>query len=234
MQLFIGIILPLVGTILGSLMILIFKNIEGKLYRLLSGIACGVMLSAVFFSFITPAIDIVSDNPLGCIGITLAFLFGFFLLQIFDLIFGENKNIGQIAFIVHNIPEGFSSGVALVGIASGNSVFASTSILISIGIAIQNIPDGAIASLNSLLDGNTKRKSIIFGITTGLVEPLAAILAMILVNFITPIIPFVYSVSAGVIIYVIVDELIPNSKGVFGNLGFGFGFSIIMILNLIL
>lgn len=234
MQIFIGIILPLVGTILGSLMILVFKNVEGRLYRLLSGIACGVMLSAVFFSFITPAIEIISDNSIGYIGITIAFLFGFFSLQIFDLIFGKNKNIGQIAFIIHNIPEGFSSGVALVGISSGNSIFASTSILISIGIAIQNIPDGAIASLNSLLDGNSKRKSVLFGILTGLVEPMAAISAMILVNFITPLIPYVYSISAGVIIYVIVDELLPNSKGVAGNIGFGFGFSIIMILNLIL
>ena len=144
-----------------------------------------------------------------------------------------------LAVTLHNIPEGMAVGVVFAGFISGEtSISIAGSIALSIGIAIQNFPEGAIISLPLKSEGNSKLKSFILGTLSGIVEPIAALVTILLANLITPILPYVLSFAAGAMIFVVVEELIPEaSEGEhsnIGSIGFGIGFVIMMILDIAL
>ncbi len=231
-----GIFIPLIGTSLGSLIALFFKkNMKEGIYKLMLGFAAGVMMAASIWSLILPAIELSGDNPFTCyLPATIGFILGMGFLMIFDVIMAKRKiNMLNFAVVIHNIPEGFSVGVAFAGAISGDAVMMTSAFLLSIGIGIQNIPEGSIISLN-MLKNNSKIKSVMAGILSGIVEPIASIIAIVLIYFIQPILPYTLAFAAGAMIYVVVDELIPESNGIHGNVGVCIGFCIMMILDVML
>lgn len=231
-----GIFIPLIGTSLGSLIALFFKkDMKDGIYKLMLGFAAGVMMAASIWSLILPAIELSGDNPYTCyLPATIGFILGMGFLMVFDVFTAKKKiNMLNFAVVIHNIPEGFSVGVALAGALSGDTVMMTSAFLLSIGIGIQNIPEGSIISLNMLKD-NSKLKSVMAGILSGVVEPIASCIAIVLIYFIQPIMPYTLAFAAGAMIYVVVDELIPEANGMYGNIGICIGFCIMMILDVML
>lgn len=229
----IGILLPLIGTTMGAMLVfLIKKNINKKWNSLLEGLASGVMLAASFFSLILPAIELSSDYQyFKVFPVVIGFILGMILLLIIDLLFKNDKlDMLSFAVIIHNIPEGLSIGVALYAAYNGNIILASEALALSFGIGIQNIPEGSIISLNMYPKKN-KFKAFLSGFLSGVIEPIASIFAMVLIFFIEPLMPYFLSFAAGAMIYVVIAQIIPNSNCVIGNVGFCFGFCIMMILD---
>lgn len=234
--LILGFILPLIGTTLGSAFVfLIKKEININIKNLLQGFAGGVMLASSIWSLIIPAINLSGDNPYTCfIPAAIGFSLGMMVLMTFDIFIArkikKNINMLNLAVIIHNIPEGLSVGVAFAAALEGNTFLATTALALSLGISIQNIPEGSIISLN-LISKEPKLKAFIKGIISGLVEPLASIIAFILMVFIKPTMPYLLSFAAGAMIFVVVDELIPSSHSSIANIGICIGFVIMMILD---
>lgn len=225
------IFIPLIGTTLGAFIAIFFKNaMKEYIYQLMLGVSAGVMMASSIWSLITPAIEISGSIFPALIGLLLGV--GFIL--IFNLIKPNNKNINMLNFtvVIHNIPEGFCVGIALAAALSGEIELLSSAYLLSLGIGIQNIPEGSIVSLN-LLHKETKVKAILGGFLSGIVEPIASILAIILIVIIKPILPYSLAFAAGAMIYVVVNELIPNAKSLYGTIGFFVGFIIMMSLDVI-
>ena len=140
---------------------------------------------------------------------------------------------------LHNIPEGMAVGVGFAAALTGNSgIEIFEAMLLAIGIAIQNIPEGAIISMPLKIEGNSKKKSFIIGVLSGIVEPIASVLTILLINIVVPILPYLLAFAAGAMIFVVVEELIPEihegKKSVLGVVGFTFGFIIMMILDIAL
>lgn len=249
----IGIILPFVGTLLGSAMVFVMKNksINKNIERLLLGFAGGVMVAASVWSLIIPSIEMAEQqNVIAYLPASIGFMLGiFFLLGLDELIphlhlhsdtpEGSKANIKKttmmfLAVTLHNLPEGMAVGVALAGALKGNITMASA-IALSIGIAIQNFPEGSIVSMPLLSEGNSKSKAFYYGILSGIVEPIGAIITMLLTSIVVPILPFLLSFAAGAMIYVVIEELIPEAmEGEHTNvatIGFAIGFVIMMILD---
>ncbi len=227
-----GIIIPLIGTSLGALIALFF-NIKpnSKLYNFMLGSAAGVMMAASIWSLILPSIDISNNNVLPTV---IGFILGVGFLLIFDISsLGKKTNMLNFSVVVHNIPEGFCVGVGFASALAGNNEMLAAAFLLSIGIGIQNIPEGAIISIN-MLHKCSKLKSVMYGFLSGIVEPIAAGIAILLVYLINPILPYSLSFAAGAMVYVVVNELIPSSCSKLGVIGFAFGFLIMMILDVIL
>lgn len=253
----IGVLIPFLGTLLGSACVFLLKDkINNKLQRGLLGFASGVMIAAAIWSLIIPSID-MSDylGKLAFIPAAVGIILGMLFLLLMDKIIphlhlsskkteGLKAKISKTTMLVlavtlHNIPEGMAVGVVFAGFISGEtSISIAGSIALSIGIAIQNFPEGAIISLPLKSEGNSKLKSFILGTLSGIVEPIAALVTILLANLITPILPYVLSFAAGAMIYVVVEELIPEaSEGEhsnIGSIGFGIGFVIMMILDIAL
>lgn len=232
----IGILIPLIGTTLGALLALFFKNnIKDSIQKFMLGFASGVMLAASIWSLILPAIELSGDNPFTCyLPATIGFILGMGFLMLFDVCMAKRQvNMLNFAVIIHNIPEGFSVGVAFASALSGDALLMTSAFLLSVGIGIQNIPEGSIISLN-MLKNNSKRKAIFVGFLSGMVEPIASGIAIILIYWIQPILPYTLAFAAGAMIYVVVDELIPSAKGFYGNIGICIGFCIMMILDVML
>ena len=253
----IGVLIPFLGTLLGSACVFLLKDkINNKLQRGLLGFASGVMIAAAIWSLIIPSID-MSDylGKLAFIPAAVGIILGMLFLLLMDKIIphlhlsskkpeGLKAKISKTTMLVlavtlHNIPEGMAVGVVFAGFISGEtSISIAGSIALSIGIAIQNFPEGAIISLPLKSEGNSKLKSFILGTLSGIVEPIAALVTILLANLITPILPYVLSFAAGAMIYVVVEELIPEaSEGEHSNIGpigFGIGFVIMMILDIAL
>lgn len=249
-----GIIIPFLGTTIGSFFVFFLRNkINNKVEKLLLGFAGGVMMAASIWSLIIPAItqsahlDSFSFIP-ALIGIILGVLFLILVDKLACKIkqsestkVKQDKKSSMLMFAVtlHNIPEGMAVGVALAGAYFGNTgISIASSLALSIGIAVQNIPEGAIISMPLLGQGHTKSKAFCSGVLSGIVEPISAILTLLLVNFITPILPYLLSFAAGAMIYVVVEELIPQSQTEDGariaTLSFIIGFLIMMILDVVL
>ena len=231
----IGLLLPLLGTTIGSLMALLFKkNVNQKIFDFLNGFAGGVMVAASIWSLLIPCIDMTTiEGVYKILPATIGFVLGMICLSYFDnILSSKNINMLNFAVILHNIPEGFCVGCALSAIVNNNYELAYSALILSLGISIQNIPEGSIISLNMLKD-NSKKKSIIVGILSGVVEPVSSILAIVLVYFIKPLLPFTLSFAAGSMIYVVINELIPSSRGKECNYGFCCGFVIMMILDIL-
>ncbi len=262
----IGIIIIFVGTTLGSALVFFFKKITPRVKALFDGFASGIMVSASIFSLILPALQDrsntwVPDYTSGkfqWIIVVIGVLFGFAFLFALDKIVphihhstgleegvkakGLSRNSKLfLAITLHNVPEGLSVGIAFGTIfATANSLDASlfiSPLILAIGMALQNFPEGAAISLPLLNDGWSRKKSFLFGSLSGAVEPVAAVLGLLLVSFFNQIMPWALSFSAGCMLYVVIEELIPESQNEatkyshIGSWTFIIGFLLMMVLD---
>ena len=252
-----GILLPFVGTTLGSACVLFMKrNLSLSVQRALTGFAAGVMVAASIWSLLIPAIE-QSDfmGSWSFIPAVVGFWSGILFLLVLDktiphLHLGSDEPEGVrtklkkttmlvLAVTLHNIPEGMAVGILFAGRLSGvSSITLASAFALSIGMAIQNFPEGAIISMPLHSEGMKKGKAFIFGTLSGIVEPIAAIITILAAQFFIPILPYLLSFAAGAMIYVVVEELIPEmSAGKHSNLGtifFALGFTVMLILDVAL
>lgn len=252
-----GILLPFVGTTLGSACVLFMKrNLSLSVQRVLTGFAAGVMVAASIWSLLIPAIE--QSESMGVwsfIPAIIGFWSGILFLLVLDktiphLHLGSDEPEGVrtklkkttmlvLAVTLHNIPEGMAVGILFAGRLSGvSSITLASAFALSIGMAIQNFPEGAIISMPLHSEGMKKGKAFIFGTLSGIVEPIAAIITILAAQFFIPILPYLLSFAAGAMIYVVVEELIPEmSAGKHSNLGtifFALGFTVMLILDVAL
>lgn len=253
----IGILIPFIGTSLGAACVFFLKNkIKPLIQKTLLGFASGVMIAAAVWSLIIPAIEnSKSMGKLSFLPAAIGFSLGILFLLLLDKVIPhlhieQNKQEGMkssfkqttmliFAVTLHNIPEGMAVGVVFAGVASGNSnITLAGAMALSIGIAIQNFPEGAIISLPLKSDGTSRLKAFTYGMLSGVVEPVSAFLTLLLVGFITPYMPYFLTFAAGAMVYVVVEELIPEaSQGEhtnLGTIGFAIGFLIMMSLDVAL
>ncbi len=257
MKILIGIMIPFIGTMLGSGMVFLLKdNINKKLEKVLLGFASGVMIAASVWSLLIPAIDMTTEQgKIGWLPATIGFLLGMVFLLILDTIIPhihiesrkaegikaklKKTTMMVLAVTLHNIPEGMAVGVTFAGAISGNSgITIAGAIALAIGIAIQNFPEGAIISMPLKSEGMSKSKAFIYGTLSGIVEPIGALITIMLTGIIVPLLPYMLSFAAGAMIYVVVEELIPESQigehSNLGTIGVAIGFVIMMILDVAL
>ena len=257
MKLFLGLIIPFIGTTLGAGMVFLMKNkMNSKVEKILLGFASGVMVAASVWSLLIPSIDMAEEQKIvAWLPATIGFLLGIAFLFILDAIIPHlhlksNEPEGMksklkkttmmvLAVTLHNIPEGMAVGVALAGAISGNSTITiAGAIALSIGIAIQNFPEGAIISMPLKEEGNSKGKAFLYGTLSGIVEPIFGGVTILLTSLVVPILPYLLSFAAGAMIYVVVEELMPESQigkhSNLGTIGFSLGFVIMMILDVAL
>ena len=257
MDVFLGLAIPFLGTTLGSGMVFLMKNkINIKIEKLLLGFASGVMIAASVWSLLIPSIDMAKiQNVIDWIPATIGFLLGMVFLLILDSIIPhlhlhtdkpeglktkiEKTTMMVLAVTLHNIPEGMAVGVVFAGaIAHNAGITMAGAIALAIGIAIQNFPEGAIISMPLKSEGMSKLKAFMYGTLSGLVEPIGALLTIALTNLVVPILPYFLSFAAGAMIYVVVEELIPEAQnGEHSNIstiGVAIGFVIMMILDVAL
>lgn len=257
MMIFWGLMIPFIGTALGAGCVLfVKKELKPGLQKALLGFAAGVMVAASVWSLLIPAMDM--SERLGkwafapaAIGFMIGILFLLFLDHIIPhLHIGSDKSEGPktslgksamlvLAVTIHNIPEGISSGAVFAGILMGNAeVTMMGAFALSIGIAIQNFPEGAIISMPLRAEGESKGKAFLGGVLSGVVEPIGAVLTIIAAQLIIPALPYLLSFAAGAMLYVVVEELIPEmSQGEHSDIGtvfFAVGFSLMMILDVAL
>lgn len=255
MQIIIGLLIPFVGTILGSSMVFLMKNKMNRIVeKLLLGFASGVMIAASIWSLLIPAIEMAKEQGvISWIPATVGFLFGIIFLLILDSVIphlhidtNESEGIKTklkkttmliLAVTLHNIPEGMAVGVVFAGAIIGNTgITIAGAFALAIGIAIQNFPEGAIISMPLKSEGISKGKAFLYGVISGIVEPMAAIITILITGIVVPILPYVLSFAAGAMIYVVVEELIPASQeGKHSNIatiGVAIGFVIMMILDI--
>ena len=257
METFLGIMIPFLGTALGSACVFFMKKSLGDLVqRALAGCAAGVMVAASIWSLLIPAIE--QSEGMGKLSFLPAFV-GFWVGVLFLLLLdhliphlhvgsnqaeGPKSRLGRttmmvLAVTLHNIPEGMAVGVVYAGWASGNvSITAAAAMALSIGIAIQNFPEGAIISMPLRAEGMGKGKAFLYGTLSGVVEPIGAILTILAAGLVLPILPYLLSFAAGAMIYVVVEELIPEmSEAPHSNVGtifFAVGFALMMTLDVAL
>jgi len=245
----VGIMIPFIGTSLGSGFVFFLKSkINEKIQKMLVGIAAGVMVAASIWSLILPAVEMTEKQGfIEWIPATVGFVFGVVFLLItnyFAKRIEENKNgkkMNMLLFSVtlHNIPEGMAVGVCFAGFLTGNAgIDLLEAMLLAIGIAIQNIPEGAIISMPLKFEGLSKKKSFAYGVLSGIVEPISALVTILLINIIVPLLPYLLSFAAGAMIYVVIEELVPEihegKKSELGVIGVTIGFVIMMILDIAL
>lgn len=257
MNIIIGLLLPFLGTSLGAAGVFFLKNqIQPNLQRAFTGFAAGVMVAASVWSLLIPAMDMSEHmGKLAFVPALAGFLLGIVFLLLTDQLVphlhvgsdvpeGKKSGLGKTAMLmfavtIHNLPEGAACGAVFAGLLSGDtSVTLAGAMALSLGIAIQNFPEGAIISLPLRSAGNSRRKSFLLGTLSGVVEPLGALLAIALAGIVTPILPYLLAFAAGAMIYVVVEELIPEaSEGEHSNLGtiaFAVGFALMMVLDVAL
>ena len=253
----IGIAIPFLGTTLGAAMVFFMKNkMNGKVEKLLLGFAAGVMIAASIWSLLNPSIDMAEEQgEIAWIPAAVGFLLGVLFLLILDSVVqhlhlktdkpeGIKSKLKKTTMLVlavtlHNIPEGMAVGVVLAGGLMGNETISiAGAFALAIGIAIQNFPEGAIISMPLRAEGMSKRKAFLYGTLSGIVEPIAAIVTILLASFVVPILPYLLAFAAGAMIYVVVEELIPESQSGehsnIGTIGVAIGFVIMMILDVAL
>ena len=253
----IALMLPFLGTAAGAACVFfIKKQISMNLQRVFTGFAAGVMVAASVWSLLIPAMDMSeSMGKFAFFPALIGFLLGIVFLLFMDNLSphlhvgsdhpeGQKSNLGRsammfLAVTIHNLPEGAACGAILAGVLSGQgSVTMAGAITLTIGIAIQNFPEGAIISLPLHSEGNSKGKAFALGALSGIVEPMGAVIAIALAGIITPILPYLLAFAAGAMIYVVVEELIPEScEGEHSNLGtiaFAVGFALMMVLDVAL
>ena len=257
MELIIGLAIPFLGTTLGAAMVFFMKNkMNGKVEKLLLGFASGVMIAASIWSLIIPSIDMAKEQgKLAWVQAAIGFMIGIIFLLILDSVIphlhlnnskpegikSKLKKTTMMVFAVtlHNIPEGMAVGVTFAGALIENTgITMAGAFALSIGIAIQNFPEGAIISMPLRSEGMSKSKAFLYGTISGIVEPVGAIITILLTGIIVPVLPYLLSFAAGAMIYVVVEELIPESQSGehsnIGTIGVAIGFVIMMILDVAL
>ena len=247
--------IPLIGTTLGSAMVFFLKKeLNEKLQKLLMGFASGVMIAASIWSLLQPAIENYDKSDfrkwlIPAIGFVIGVVFMLLLDYLIPHIHSNKQEEGvknsklsktfkmMLAVTLHNIPEGLAVGVVISGMMSG-SIDQGAMLVLSIGIAIQNFPEGVIVSMPLKEEGLSKGKAFLLGFLSGVVEPVASLLAILLTSFTTAILPYTLAFAAGVMIYVVVEELIPEAnEGKHSNLatiGLAVGFVLMMVLDIAL
>ena len=230
---FLGIIIPLIGTTIGSsLVFFISKKLNKKIENLLIGLSIGIMLAASIFSLLIPSIEIAQERNIlsyipASIGLILGFIFLISINKITKRLNDKKMDMLMFSVTIHNIPEGFA------GYLTESNISLMECMLLSIGIALQNRPEGSIISIPLLLKDKTKFKSFVYGFLSGVVEPLFAFLTILLLNIVVPLLPYLLAFASGAMIYVIIEELVPSmNKNDYGLLGVLIGFIIMMILDL--
>ena len=238
-----GVLIPFIGTALGSCIVFFMKDkINNKIEKFLLGFASGVMIAASIWSLLIPAINMTNN---GWFSPALGIFFGVLFLIIIDKVTSkwenDNHNSNMLAFAVtlHNLPEGMAVGVIFAAVlAKSVGVTLAGAYALAIGISIQNFPEGAIISLPMKASGASKFKSFIYGVLSGVVEPIGAFLTICLTNFVVPILPFMLSFAAGAMIYVVIEQLVPEihkkEKNYYGIIGVTIGFIIMMVLDITL
>lgn len=257
MQVVYGLLIPFLGTTLGAGMVFFLKNnIKQSVEKLLLGFASGVMIAASIWSLLIPAIEMSEEQgKIGWLAPAVGFLLGMIFLLVLDSVVphmhldkekpeGVKSKLKKTTMLVlavtlHNIPEGMAVGVTFAGALLGNSGITMTGAMaLAIGIAIQNFPEGAIISMPLKSEGVSKGKAFLYGAISGIVEPIAAIITILLTELVVPILPYLLSFAAGAMIYVVVEELIPESQmgehSNIGTVGVALGFVIMMILDVAL
>lgn len=251
-----SLLIPLAGTVLGSAMVFFLKKeINEKVRKILMGFASGVMIAASIWSLLQPAInEFEPEDFKSWLVPAIGFLLGIGFMLLLDYIVPhthlvnkqeegvKNKQLSKtfkmmLAVTLHNIPEGLSVGVLIASVVSGN--FNQQAMLVlAIGIAIQNFPEGVIVSMPLKEEGVSKGKAFLLGCLSGVVEPIAGLLALLLTVIVSAILPYTLAFAAGVMIYVVVEELIPEAnEGEHSNLatiGLAIGFVIMMVLDIAL
>lgn len=252
-----GILLPFAGTTLGAAMVFFMrKEMNEKLQKGLLGFASGVMIAASVWSLLIPAIEMAEEGgQIAWIPASAGFLLGIGFLLLLDTVtphqhFQELEPEGiqaslrkttmlMLAVTLHNIPEGMAVGAVYAGWLYGDSgITLAGALALSLGIAIQNFPEGAIISMPLKAEGFSKSRSFLYGTLSGAVEPIGALLTILLAGILVPVLPYALSFAAGAMIYVVVEELIPEmSAGKHSNVGtilFAVGFTLMMVLDVAL
>ncbi len=236
-----GILIPFLGTSLGAGCVFFLKNTGGvKLKNLFSGFAAGVMLASLFWSLLTPALAEKSSLVPVAVGFLLGmglFLLGDSFLEKINKkssLSGKNKMI--LAVTLHNVPEGMAVGIAFAGARASAGITLTAAFLLAVGIALQNFPEGAIISTPLKAIGIPKRRAFLWGVFSGVVEPLGALISLTLTSFTAKLLPFVLAFAAGAMLFVVSDELVPSLEGKekkIGLWGLSAGFLIMMTLDVL-
>ena len=253
----IGLLIPFLGTTLGAAMVFFMKKeINKKLERLLLGFAAGVMIAASMWSLLIPAMDMAEEQgEVAWLPAAIGFCLGIFLLLALDHLIPhlhlrkdkpegikaklKNSTMMVLAVTLHNIPEGMAAGVVFAGAMTQNSgITLAGALALAIGIAIQNFPEGAIISMPLRAEGVSKPKAFLYGMLSGIVEPIGAIITMLITSTVLPVLPYILAFAAGAMIYVVVEELIPETQegehSDIGTIGVAIGFVLMMILDVAL
>ena len=257
MILLIGLLIPLLGTMIGAAFVFLMKDeMSLRLQKTLLGFASGVMVAASVWSLLIPSMDMVSDTGRwSVVPAAVGFLLGMGFLLLIDeltphLHIGTDKPEGMrsqlsktamlaLAVTIHNLPDGMAVGVVFAGAESGiSNISIASAVAVSLGIAIQNIPEGAIISMPMRAAGNSRWKSFLLGSLSGAVEPVGAVAVLLLASLLTPVLPYMLAFAAGAMFYVVVEELIPEASGGqhsnLSTIGFAVGFVLMMVLDVVL
>lgn len=252
-----GILIPFVGTTLGSAMVFFMRReMNGRVQKALLGFASGVMIAASVWSLLIPAIEMAEEQSnIAWVPAAVGFLLGIGFLLLLDTLtphihLTEEEPEGikadlkkttmlVLAVTLHNIPEGMAVGVTFAGVMTGNTTITlAAAFVLAIGIAIQNFPEGAIISMPLRGEGISRRRAFLYGTASGIVEPIAAFITILLTGLVVPILPYLLAFAAGAMIYVVVEELIPESQSGkhtnIGTIGVAFGFVMMMVLDVAL
>ena len=251
-----GILIPFFGTSLGAALVFALrKSISENLQKVLTGFAAGVMVAASFWSLLQPALESSAHmGTLAFLPAAVGFLVGIGFLLLLDIVTphmhmnqqdeGPKSGLKRttkliLAVTLHNIPEGMAVGVVYAGFLSGSTgITAAGALALALGIAIQNFPEGAIVSMPLRAEGMSKGKTFLWGVLSGVVEPIAALVTIAAAAAVVPVLPYLLAFAAGAMMYVVVEELIPEmSEGRHSNRGtiaFSLGFVLMMILDVTL
>lgn len=252
-----GLLIPLLGTVLGAGMVLFMKNaISSRIEKALLGFASGVMIAAAVWSLLIPAIDMSAEQGgISWLPAAVGFIAGILFLLVLDSLVPhlhlkseqpegirtQLKKTTMLVFAVtlHNVPEGMAVGVVFAGALKGDAgITLAGAFTLALGIAIQNFPEGAIISMPLRSAGSSKGKAFLYGALSGVVEPVAAVITILLTSRITPVLPYLLAFAAGAMIYVVVEELIPESQAGkhsnIGTIGVALGFVLMMVLDVAL
>ena len=253
----VGLLIPLLGTTLGSAFVFLMKDeMSERLQKSLLGFASGVMVAASVWSLLIPAMEMEEDKGAmsvfpAAVGFMLGIAFLLFLDDITphlhigtDTPEGPRSHLSRTAMLtlavtIHNLPEGMAVGVVFAGAEQGAAgISLASAVAVSLGIAIQNVPEGAIISMPMRAAGNSRWKSFLIGSLSGVVEPIGGLVVVLLASLLTPVMPYMLAFAAGAMFYVVVEELIPEaSEGKHSNLstiGFAIGFVLMMVLDVVM
>ena len=248
-----ALLIPFAGTALGSAFVFFMrKDMPALLQKALLGFASGVMVAASVWSLLIPSMDMTPGNVRPA---TVGLLGGFAFLLLIDRITphlhlsggpeGPRSKLSRttmlaLAVTIHNLPEGMAVGVAIAGAmgAGGNGITIAAALALSLGIAIQNVPEGAIISMPLRAAGNSRGRSFLIGALSGIVEPIGGALVILLASAVTGIMPYMLSFAAGAMLYVVIEELVPEASegnhSNIGTIGFAAGFALMMVLDVLL